>query len=97
MRPHPANSLSSSNGVLYYLHNGAKQPAPYFNPAYVGSPRMRGPSEATSHNPPDSDDLPDSIPIKAGCDSFCHADTEVADNDGRAPPLDPRSLLFVSL
>lgn len=40
--PHGANSHPSSNSVLYYLHNGAKQPAPYFNPAHVRSPRMRG-------------------------------------------------------
>lgn len=40
--PHGANSHPSSNSVLYYLHNGAKQPAPYINPAYVRSPRMRG-------------------------------------------------------
>ncbi|MCY1745901.1 hypothetical protein [Ensifer sp. SL37] len=50
--------------MLYYSHNGAKQPAPYFNPAYVRSLELAATTDATSHNPPDSDLKPATIPIK---------------------------------
>ncbi|AYG76848.1 hypothetical protein CCGE532_30565 (plasmid) [Rhizobium sp. CCGE532] len=54
--PHATNLISPSNNVLYYSHNSAKQPAPYFNPAYVRSLELAATTDATSHNPPDSDD-----------------------------------------
>jgi len=55
---------SSSNSVLYYSHNSGKQPAPYFNPAYVRSLELAATTDATSQNPPDSDVKPVGIPIK---------------------------------
>ncbi|WP_210294195.1 hypothetical protein, partial [Rhizobium sp. BK060] len=41
-----------------------KQPAPYFNPAYVRSLELAATTDATSHNPPDSDVKPAANPIK---------------------------------
>ncbi|MCY1740585.1 hypothetical protein [Ensifer sp. SL37] len=46
--PFTTNPLSSSSGVLYYSHNGAKQPAPYFNPAYVRLLELAATTDATS-------------------------------------------------
>jgi hypothetical protein len=62
--PSATNPVSSSSCVLYYSHSSDKQPALYFNLAYVRSRECVEPSEATSHNPPDSDLKPASIRIK---------------------------------